>query len=274
MIHSFKHHAALAVSLLAAGVLAGCGSLSRGIAKDGAGAQQLVWPQASDATPLHRGGTFPNLNNLRDVQAGLTKNQVIDLIGPPHFSEGFVGVHEWNYLFNFRKDGQVTQCEYKILFDDAMLARSFYWNPEACAALLKAPAPPEAPAVVERVTLSSDTLFAFDKHAVADIKPNGREELDALARKLNAPATRSARVHVVGYTDRLGSSAYNRRLSEQRAATVRDYLVSRGVAADRIDAEGRGAADPVKACHDRNREALIACLQPNRRVVVEVVGER
>lgn len=271
MGNSLKRGTALAATLLAAGVLAACGSLSRGVAKDGSGAGQLVWPQASDATPLHRGGTFPNLDDLRDVQAGLTKNQIIALIGPPHFSEGFVGVREWNYLFNFRKDGQVTQCEYKILFDEGMRARSIYWNPESCADFLK---PPAARAVAQQFTLSTDALFPFDRHALADILPNGREELDALARKLLAPGVQASRIHVVGYTDRLGGAAYNRRLSEQRAATVRDYLVGRGVPADAIDAEGRGAGDPVKECGAQPRAALIECLAPNRRVVVRVLGTR
>ena len=271
--------AALTVALLAAGMLAGCGNLSHGITKDGTHAQQLVWPQPSDTIALHKGGTFPNLDNLRQVRAGLTKDQIIALIGPPHFNEGFVGVREWNYLFNFRKDGQVTQCEYKILFDENKLARSFYWHPESCAGvvtparegwtlpLTKAYATGSVTLV--GTTLSADALFAFDKYRLADIKPAGRAELDTLAGKLTADGARAEHIHVIGYTDRLGSAAYNQTLSESRAATVRDYLVSHGVAADRIDAEGHGAADPVKTCDGTNRAKLIACLAPNRRVVVE-----
>lgn len=273
MGNSLPKHAAFAVALLAAGLLAGCGSLSHGITKDGASAQQLVWPKPADTIALHRGGTFPNLDNLRQVQAGLTKNQIIDLIGPPHFNEGFVGVREWNYLFNFRQDGQVTQCEYKILFDEHKLARSFYWNPESCAQWLNPPAVAAAP-TTERFTLSADALFAFDKYKLSDIKPQGRNEPDALAQKLTAPDATTEHIHVIGYTDRLGSADYNQTLSERRAATVRDYLVGKGVAAAHIDAEGRGEADPVKTCDDGHRVQLIACLAPNRRVVVEAAGTR
>ena len=264
-------YAALTVAVLAAGALAGCGSLSHGITKDGTQAQQLVWPQPADANPLHRGGTFPNLDNLRQVQAGLSKNQIIALIGAPHFNEGFAGVREWNYLFNFRKEDAVAQCEYKILFDDNKLARSFYWHPESCAGFLNPPVK-AAPSQVERFTLSADALFAFDRYRLADIKPQGREELDKLARKLTAPDAKAEHIHVVGYTDRLGSADYNQKLSGRRAATVRDYLVGKGVAADRIDAQGRGESDPVKSCDDKNRSKLIACLAPNRRVVVEAEG--
>lgn len=272
MANSPSKYVVLTVTLLAAGMLAGCGSLSRGITKDGTHAQQLVWPKPADTNPLHRGGTYPNLDDLRQVQSGLNKNQIIALIGPPHFNEGFVGVHEWNYLFNFRgKDGATTQCEYKILFDDNMIARSVYWHPSTCADVLN-PHAEAAPPEVARFTLSTDALFAFDKSTLADIKPGGRAQLDALAGKLVAPKVQDAHVHVIGYTDRLGSEAYNKKLSERRAATVRDYLVSQGISADRIDAEGRGEADPVKTCNDRNRTRLIACLAPNRRVVVEAEG--
>jgi outer membrane protein OmpA-like peptidoglycan-associated protein len=269
--HSLRKGAVLATALLAAGMLAACGNLSHGITKDGTHAQQMVWPKPADTIALHLGGTFPNLDDLRQVQAGLNKNQIIALIGPPHFNEGFAGVREWNYLFNFRgADGSVTQCEYKILFDDHKLARSFYWNPESCADFLNPPAKAEPKA--ERFTLSTDALFAFDKYGLSDIKPEGREELDALARKLTADGTHEEHIHVIGYTDRLGSTDYNRTLSERRAATVRDYLVGKGIEAGHIDAEGRGEGDPVKACEDTDRAKLIACLAPNRRVVVEAEG--
>jgi outer membrane protein OmpA-like peptidoglycan-associated protein len=262
--------AVFAAALIGATMLAGCGSLSRGIAKDGSGARQLVWPRPADTNPLHRGGTYPDLDDLRQVQAGLTKNQIIALIGPPHFNEGFAGVHEWNYLLNLRgKDDAVTQCEYKILFDEHMLARSFHWQPASCADFLK---PPASTPVVQRFELSTDALFAFDRFALSDIKPDGRAQLDALAEKLVEPRVKSEHIRVIGYTDRLGSAAYNQELSQRRAASVRDYLVGKGISADRIDAEGRGEVNPVKACDDADRPTLIACLAPNRRVVVEAEG--
>lgn len=274
MRQATRNAAALSAVLIGAALLAGCGSLSQGIKSDGSGAQQLVWPKPSDVNALHPGGTFPNLDNLRQVQSGLNKSQIMALIGPPQFGEGFGGVHEWNYLFNFRKDGAVTQCEYKILFDDHMLARSFYWNPESCKDFLNPPAPAAVKPEVENFTLSADALFAFNKYKLADIKAGGRDQLDDLASKLNAPDVKAEQVEVVGYTDRIGSDAYNMKLSNERADTVRDYLVSKGVMADRISAEGRGEADPVKQCDDTNRAALIACLAPNRRVVVTVSAKK
>jgi OmpA-OmpF porin, OOP family len=85
----------------------------------------------------------------------------------------------------------------------------------------------------------------------------------------------------VGYTDRIGSDAYNLKLSQRRAQAVKDYLVTKGIEPNRVYTEGKGEANPVKQCADpspkgevKSRAQLIACLQPNRRVEVEVVGTR
>jgi OmpA-OmpF porin, OOP family len=82
-------------------------------------------------------------------------------------------------------------------------------------------------------------------------------------------------VLVTGHTDRLGSQEYNQRLSERRAAAVAAYLASKGVAKNKIETLGMGKTQPVPGvvCEQKDRKALIACLQPHRRVEVEVKGE-
>lgn len=80
---------------------------------------------------------------------------------------------------------------------------------------------------------------------------------------------------ITGHTDRLGSSAYNQRLSERRAMAVRNDLVStRGLEASRSTATGLGETQPVTRAEDcvgeRRNAALVACLQPDRRVDVDV----
>lgn len=256
--------------------LAACGNISHDVAKDGHNAGQLVWPATSEVTPMHKGGTFPAIPNLRQMKPGLNKQQISDLIGYPHFSEGIWGVREWNYVFNFRKPGSddVTVCQYKVLFDEDKVARSFYWKPESCADFLKEPAAPTPPAPAPTVTaqpriLSADALFAFDK---AELSPTGRASLDEMAAGLRERGDRLRSVRVVGYTDRLGDDAYNRDLSQRRADAVKAYLVSQGVPGDRVITEGAGNSDPVKECHDTSRAPLIACLAPNRRVAVWVTG--
>jgi OOP family OmpA-OmpF porin len=137
------------------------------------------------------------------------------------------------------------------------------------------PAPPPLPApLVTRVSLSADSVFDFDKSIV---KPAGREALDKLAGELRG--IRYDSIQVTGHTDRLGSADYNAALSSRRAVAVSDYLVqSGGVPAAKIAAKGQGEANPVTQRGDCKGAAptqpLIACLQPDRRVEVEVSGTR
>ncbi|HSV59973.1 MAG TPA: OmpA family protein, partial [Variovorax sp.] len=88
-------------------------------------------------------------------------------------------------------------------------------------------------------------------------------------------------VLLIGYTDPLGSNEYNQRLSLARANAVRDHMVSAGVPANVIQTEGRGEADLKVTEADckgqgkaKSRSALIACLEPNRRVEVRATGEQ
>lgn len=139
-----------------------------------------------------------------------------------------------------------------------------------------APAPVAAVAaprpVAERVTLDADTLFDFDQ---STLSPAGKEVLDTFVVALRdiTPEVISA----VGHTDRFGSNAYNQHLSEQRAAAVKAYLVSKGIDANRVVTEGRGESQPATKpadCKGAKSTAVIGCLQPDRRVDVEIIGNR
>lgn len=249
---------------------AGCTStVSRGIGDDGHAAE-VVFPDIErDATQPE--GTFPNLDNLRAVGAGLTKDQLYDLLGRPHFREGLFAVREWDYVFNFRSGGGVTTCQYKVIFDKDYRARSFHWKPAACAAMIAPAAAGTAPPVAaparatRQFRLSADALFAFDG---IDLQPEGRREIARLASQLEG--ARYERIEVVGHTDRLGSPSYNQRLSAKRAEAVRGALVAQGIAPSRVVASGRGETQPVVQCDRSAKSALIACLAPNRRVDIVV----
>lgn len=132
-----------------------------------------------------------------------------------------------------------------------------------------APAPAAAPAITsQKVTYQADALFDFDK---AVLKPAGKQALDGLATKVQGMNTEV--IVATGYTDRIGSDKYNDRLSMRRAQAVKSYLVSKGVPANKIYTEGKGKKNPVTTgCNQKNRKALISCLAPDRRVVVELVG--
>ena len=132
------------------------------------------------------------------------------------------------------------------------------------------PPPPPPPPQVQRITLDSKALFAFDK---ADLKPEGKAAIDSQIVGKIAQVQKLEVVLVTGHTDRLGSAAYNQKLSERRANTVRDYLVSKGVDKAKIETIGMGEKQPVVQCDQKQMKALIECLQPNRRVEVQVKGE-
>jgi len=132
------------------------------------------------------------------------------------------------------------------------------------------PAPMAPKPVTQKVTLSADVLFDFDRYA---LKPEGKAKLDDLVGQIKGIALEV--IIAVGHTDRIGSDAYNQKLSVQRAESVKAYLVSKGIQPNRIYTEGKGEKQPVKSCPDsRNFKETIACLAPNRRVEVEVVGTK
>ena len=144
-------------------------------------------------------------------------------------------------------------------------------KPVAVAAMTPA-APPAPVPVAQKVTIDADTLFDFDK---AVLRPAGRATLDGFVAKMKD--INPEVVMAVGHADRLGSDSYNQRLSEQRVDAVNAYLVSLGIAPNRIHTEGKGESQPVtKAgeCEGAKSAKVIACLQPDRRVDIEVVGTR
>jgi OOP family OmpA-OmpF porin len=136
-----------------------------------------------------------------------------------------------------------------------------------------APPPPPPPVVQERIVLSANVLFAFDRRGLADLLPEGRGQLDQLVARLDRVYARVDRLELVGHTDRLGTDAYNARLSTDRATTIKTYLQQQGVKVD-IVAVGRGAAEPLPnlTCSQRTQAALAKCLQPNRRVEISITG--
>lgn len=168
--------------------------------------------------------------------------------------------------------------------------RTGYWTPAMATyecdpellpkpeKVVEAPAEPApAPAPVygepEKVSLSADQLFDFDK---ANLKPEGKQALDDLVAKLEG--VKYDTIVVIGYADRIGAEAYNKKLSMRRAESVKSYLVNeKGIAADSVFTDGKGEANPVTGdtCKgEKKTKALVACLQPDRRVEVEVAGTR
>jgi len=128
------------------------------------------------------------------------------------------------------------------------------------------------PAAAQRKPALVNVAWSAEfSYGSAELTPAARARLDdeIVPKLIGSKEIRY--LHVYGHSDRMGSAESNRRLSEKRAENVRAYLISKGVDADKIEVFGYGQTLPVKSCADEtNRRALIECLAPNRRIVVEV----
>jgi OOP family OmpA-OmpF porin len=149
--------------------------------------------------------------------------------------------------------------------------RNAFWTPETglpgcdgtyIAEAAPAPAPAPAP-VYDKVVYDANTFFDFDKDT---LKPDGRQMLDELVSRVGQMDLEV--ILAVGHTDSVGTEQYNQGLSQRRAAAVKNYLVSRGVDANRVYTEGKGETQPVAT------NSTAAGRAQNRRVEIEVVGTR
>ncbi|KJK07731.1 MULTISPECIES: type VI secretion system membrane subunit TssM [Pseudomonas] len=125
---------------------------------------------------------------------------------------------------------------------------------------------------IETITLESDTLFAFARADFQSLKSEGQRQLSAIASKLlNTPNI--GKIIISGHADQLGDPQSNLQVSRQRAQTIRTYLVGKGVPGELVDALGEGSRKPLVKCDmHMSRAQLIQCLEPNRRVEIEVRG--
>jgi len=129
-----------------------------------------------------------------------------------------------------------------------------------------APAPAARPApasVRQAVVIQADALFDFDKSV---LRPDGKKNIDDAVAKLKGVDLEL--VIATGHTDSRGSDAYNQKLSERRAAAVKDYLVSKGIPAAKITTIGKGESQPVAT--NKTAEGR----QKNRRVDIEFKGTK
>lgn len=178
---------------------------------------------------------------------------------------------------------------------DGLCWRTGSWDPSKSAAgcdgeLTPPIAKPTAPAIVANpvpavieapaatastqcdftITLEGDQTFTFNEAKLTASAEN-RINNDVLP-KFDTCSTIDA-ILVTGYTDRLGTAKYNKKLSAARAAVVASYLKNNGISTA-IETRGAGEAQPIKICGGKlSQRQLIVCLAPNRRVVIEVRGK-
>ena len=143
----------------------------------------------------------------------------------------------------------------------------------AVAVVVVPPPPAPKPPVPREYALETDALFEFGK---AEIRASGYNAIESLVQRLLQDFSSVERIRVVGYTDPIGSAAFNKKLSQDRADVVARQIVSRNIPIERgIEAEGRGPIELVKTgCGNTPTPENKICHAPNRRVMVVITGAR
>jgi outer membrane protein OmpA-like peptidoglycan-associated protein len=216
-----------------------------------------------------------DVSALERLTIGLTEDEVVKMIGNPaasgdrglrqYLAKGPGGTFVASVWFNDEQRLWMGSSDRAPLSAFASPLKT----PQVVAArevmVPVAPASPVAPA--RRITLNATELFGFDSATLRAAQP----QLDTLASTLMGRKDAGTLV-INGYTDRLGSAAHNRALSQRRADAVKNYLVHKGLPAESLRAIGKGSADPVANCDGvMKRAALVECLAPDRRIEIEPV---
>lgn len=265
--NNYLYKTIVAIGLI---TLAGCTHTISDVDSSG-NTRTPVFPTVDSA--VRSEGSYPNIDNLAQVKAGLTKAQLYELIGTPHFKEGIFRVREWDYIFHFRREGKTDlTCQYKILFDDKLISRSFYYKPADCLSQLQNNNVNTTNNTTSyRIKLHSDikieSLFDF---GLSTLNDDGVHRIKELAAKIKANMSAGDKILISGYADRIGSQEYNQSLSQRRADSIKMILIQSGIPSSSIDALGFGSSSPKVFCPGKVDKQIIACLSENRRIVVDV----
>lgn len=213
---------------------------------------------------LRRGENVPQ-SLISKITKGKSQDEVNVLLGRPFLMEEAGEKSWWFYNINLpllREGDDEVVCQYRVSFSNNEVLSSA-WRRPVCRNIYLNHFEDSG------LSYSGDALFSFDSY---ELTLGGKREMDEVVslveENFNNPL-----ITVIGHTDRIGSYSYNVSLSEDRANSVSDYLVSRGVSRDGISVAGRGDGEPLVYCSgDQVTQELKRCLQPNRRVHITISG--
>lgn len=204
-----------------------------------------------------------NLENIRKIETGMSKDEIRKLIGTPHFAAGLAYVVEWDYLFNLKEKAGDSDliCQYKVVFDfDTYEAASLFWKDQVCEDFINSKD--------KKRSFKSSKNFLFD-FASADLKQDGKKEIANLVSKFGKDQIKE--ILIIGHADLIGSEKSNLSLSQKRAISAKNEFVKNGISKSKIETLGVGERKPVKECDLKlPKNKLIKCLAPNRRVDVDI----
>jgi len=205
-----------------------------------------------------RPGKYTNVSDIHLLQRGQTAADVRQLLGEPSARTQNRRGPAWEYHVSLPIAGETGSlvCQLMVVFGADARVDEIVWRRPQCEALAGS-----------TIDMAADFLFAFDEYRLS---PAGQGHLDLILERWRQQNGRGF-MTIVGHTDRIGSADYNQRLSEQRAHTVAQYLVQRGVPAQAIRAIGIGESEPIVTCAEtKGIAALKECLAPNRRVSINI----
>ena len=133
-----------------------------------------VFPDLSKASMDLREGVVLDKGVVALLRPGLSRDQLYQLLGRPHFAEGF-RVREWDYVLYLGERGKDQPCQLKVLFDKNLRAQSYHWLPAGCQG-----APVKA-AASQPIRLSADALFDFNS---STLRAGAETELNDLAIRM------------------------------------------------------------------------------------------
>lgn len=227
-------------------------------------ALRLAFPLGPDGSDIYvRGGAFWATTK---VDHGGSNHEIAPFVGAGvqyAVTKNFGVRVGYDYYFDVIDDEGLPETDIGLLY--AGLQFTFGGSEPA-------PAPAPAPQIVtENFTLDAATLFPFDGSSLCE---EGVKAVNDVVDSVNAKNIQNVAYDVKGYTDRIGSEAYNQTLSEKRAQAVADQLQAAGVAPEQLTVTGMGEANPVSTgCEGLRGNKLVDCLAPDRRVELSVTGE-
>lgn len=245
-------------------------------------AQGISFP-AREASYRHD-GIVVSRETLRQIRPGLDKDQVRQILGNPHFTEGLFFVKDWNYLIDLvMPQGDRQDCQLQLQFDDDAKLAATHWQTAACAAAVGLPeasaaSPPPAQAAAtttaaprsESLSLHG-LLFPYARSTLADLPAKDLARLEEFATSVSSRAQQVREITIYGHSDRLGPPERRQQRSLLRARAVAEVFVRRGIDPQRITIVAKGAVEPVTDCLEpRPYTQLLGCLTPDRRVTIAV----